>query len=125
MVSLYVMVCILRELHIQEKLSGSLIWHLHIVTWLWRKKLMLSTTWNILFKTYFMLGCSGPFGILDVKDNSMITYKILTLHKLVRPVQTDGCNCRLIYCLFVYNMMLQFGNPYYDILLHGTRELPI
>src|ERR687890_2102436 len=74
-------------------------------------------------RTYFMLGCSGPFGILDVKDNSMITYKILSLHQSVRPIQTDGSNCGLVWCLFVYDMMLQFGNSYHNILPHGSREL--
>src|SRR5688572_26456969 len=57
-------------------------------------------------RTYFMLGCSGPFGILDVKDDSMLTYKLLTLHNSVRPIQTDGSNCGLIWCLFVFDMML-------------------
>ena len=75
-----------------------------------------------------MLGCSGPFGKLDVRDDSQITYKILTLHQDVRPrqpVKQDSFNCGLIWCLFVYDMMLQVTESYYNILPQGYRELPL
>ena len=37
--------------------------------------------WNHTTKTFYMLGCSGPFGILDMKNDDRIAYKILELHK--------------------------------------------
>ena len=71
-------------------------------------------------RTYWMIGCTGPFGKIDVKaGKSFFTYKILTLHQDVRPVQTvadDWFNCGLIWCLFVYDMMLQVTKSYYNIL---------
>ena len=80
-------------------------------------------------RTYWMIGCSGPFGKLDVKQgDSFLTYKLLTLPKEVRPVQPvkdDWFNCGLIWCLFVYDMMLQVPNSYYQILGPTTTELPI
>ena len=79
-------------------------------------------------RTYWVLGCSGPFGKLDVRDDSKITYKILTLHKDIKPkqmVQTDWFNCGLIWCLFVFDIMLQVTELYYGILPDGSRELPL
>src|SRR5688572_5301400 len=75
-----------------------------------------------------MLGCSGPFGKLDVKNNSLITYKILTLHKDVKPVQlidTNWFNCGFIWCLFVYDIMLQVCVSFYNIMETGYSELPL
>ena len=75
-----------------------------------------------------MLGCSGPFGKLDVRDDDKITYKILMLHKDVRLrqlVETDWYNCGLIWCLFVSDMMLQVTVSYYNILQNDSRELPL
>src|SRR5687768_10967209 len=83
---------------------------------------------NHTARSYWMLGCSGPFGKLNVKNNSLITYKILTLHKDVKPVQlidTDWFNCGFIWCLFVYDMMLQVCVSYYDIMEPGSSELPV
>ena len=37
-------------------------------------------------RTYYMLGCRGPFGVVNMKDHNRITFKILTLHKEIRPV---------------------------------------
>ena len=76
-----------------------------------------------------MIGCSGPFGKLDAKiGDSLLTYKLLTLPKEVRPVQPvkdNLFNCGLIWCLFVYDMMLQVLNLYYQILGTTPSELPI
>ena len=76
-----------------------------------------------------MTGCSGPFGKLDAKKgDSLLTYKLLTLPQEVRPVQPvqdDWFNCGLIWCLFVYDMMLQVPNSYYQILGPEDTELPI
>ena len=79
-------------------------------------------------RSYWMLGCSGPFGKLNVRDDDKITYKILTLHQDVRPkqlVETDWYNCGLIWCLFVYDMMLQVTVSYYNILPQDSKELPL
>lgn len=41
--------------------------------------------------TYWMLGCSGPFGIINVgKGKTKSTYKIWRLHQEVALKQSDG-----------------------------------
>ncbi len=75
-------------------------------------------------KSFWMLRCSSPFGIIDINDDSKIASEILELHPDVRPVQTDSYNCGVIWCLLVYDMMLQVKNLFHDIILPFSRELP-
>ena len=58
-------------------------------------------------KSYWMIGCRGPFGIIDYNREEQIIYKILSLHDAIEPTQLDNCNCGVIWCLFVYDMMMQ------------------
>jgi hypothetical protein len=108
------------------------IWFLNLASAYCDMAIDQKLDWNFYLshtpRSYYMLGCSGPFGMLDVRGDRNITYKILTLHKAVKPVQlieTDSFNCGLIWCLFVYDMMLQVTNCYHDILVDGSRELPL
>ena len=112
--------------------SRCIIWFLNLASvyhdMAFDKKMHAFNVFNNMPRSYWMLGCSGPFGKLDVRSDSMITYKILTLHKDVRPIQpveTDSYNCGLIWCLFVYDMMLQVTVSYYNILPQDSRELPL
>ena len=75
--------------------------------------------------TYWMLGVRGPFGICDMLTaEETITYKLLRLNDNIRPKQRDGCNCGVIWCLFVYDMLLQSFVPY-DFELTNYNELPL
>jgi hypothetical protein len=58
-------------------------------------------------KSYWMLGCVGPFSIINPEHTEKVEYNILLLNESICPKQTDGCNCGIIWCLFIYNMMMQ------------------
>ena len=75
-------------------------------------------------KTYWLLGFRGPFGIIDNSgDESRINYKILMLNEKIRPRQFDGWNCGVIWCLFVFDLMLQASVPY-NFAPVQSNELP-
>src|SRR5687768_15540281 len=71
-------------------------------------------------KSFWMLGCCGPFGIVDMRGDDKITYKIIKLHGNFIPVQTNGVNCGVIWCLFVFDLMQQAAVPY-NFLLDDTN----
>lgn len=72
-------------------------------------------------KSYYLMGCCGPFGILDEIDTSKVTIPILLLPPNIHPVQHDGTSCGVIWCLFIYDMMLQALVPF-DIKLLDKQE---
>ena len=63
-------------------------------------------------KSYWILGCQGSFGIIDQNKAERLTYPILSLHKHIQPTQLDSCNCGVIWCLFMYDLMMQVPVPY-------------
>lgn len=76
--------------------------------------------------TYWLLGCRGPFGIINLQERAEHTcYMQYRLHKDVTPRQRDGHNCGVIWCLFVYDMMLQASVSYKNIMATGTVVLPV
>src|SRR5687767_3779475 len=58
-------------------------------------------------ESYWLLGCCGPFGIIDQKRNEKVEYKIFNLNEYITPKQGDNCNCAVIWCLFIYDIMMQ------------------
>ena len=67
---------------------------------------------NHTAKSYWLMGCCGPFGIIDIDLLGKITFPTLRLDNKIQPKQHDGWNCGIIWCLFVYNMMQQASVPY-------------
>ena len=47
-------------------------------------------------KSYWLLGCTGPFGMIDVINDNKHTFRILQLHKYIKPIQRDSYNCGVI-----------------------------
>ena len=62
--------------------------------------------------TYWLLGCSGPFGIIDVRNNDRITFKQWHLPQDMKPKQVDSYNCGVIWCMFIFEMMCQIPMSY-------------
>lgn len=67
---------------------------------------------NHVPRSYWLMGCSGPFGIIDSSLLSKIVFPLLKLDMWIRPKQVDGVNCGYIWCLFVYDLMQQSLVPY-------------
>jgi len=63
-------------------------------------------------ESYFLIGCCGPFGILDKDLLGKITYPLLHLDNKIKPKQIDGSNCGVIWCLFIFDIMQQALFPY-------------
>ena len=72
-----------------------------------------------------MMGCRGHFGIYDYNREEQINYKILSLHDTVEPTQLDNCNCGVIWCLFVYDMMMQTAILYTDNNVYTNDHISI
>ena len=58
------------------------------------------------------MGRQGPFGIIDKNNPEWLNYPILNIHKCVQPIQIDSCNCGVIWCLFIFDLMMQVPLPY-------------
>ena len=67
---------------------------------------------NHSFQSYWIMGCCGPFGIVDEYIPSKITFPILKVDKRIKPQQIDAWNCGPIWCLFIHDMMQQALVPY-------------
>ncbi len=63
-------------------------------------------------QSYWMMGCCGPFGIIDFASPGTIIFPILNLDKRVNPKQHDDYNYGVIWCLFVHDIMQQALVPY-------------
>ena len=63
-------------------------------------------------KRYWLMGCCGSFDILDINLLGKITYPILLLDSRVKPKQFNGCNCGVIWFLFIMNIMKQAHTSY-------------
>src|SRR5690349_4694260 len=63
-------------------------------------------------ESYWLMGCCGPFGILDKNLLGKITFPIFKLHNNIKPKQYNGCNCGVIWCLFILDIMQQALNTY-------------
>ena len=72
---------------------------------------------NHTAKSYWLMGCCGPFGIIDCELLGNFSFPLLHLDKKIQPKQHDGWNCGIICCLFVYNIMQQALVPYEIYLL--------
>ena len=75
-------------------------------------------------KSYWLLGCCGPFGIIDQQNKAKIEYKILSVNDYITPKQKDGSNCGITWCLFIYDIMMQAIVPYDFDLQESNIYLP-
>ena len=77
-------------------------------------------------ESYFLIGCCGPFGILDKALLGKITFPLLHLDIKIKPKQFDGSNCGVIWCLFIFDIMQQALFPYdFEFDKKGKGLLPI
>ena len=77
-------------------------------------------------QSYWLMGCCGLFGILDHDVPGKITYPLLHLDNKVQLKQYDGVNCRVIWCLFIFDLMQQALVPYNFAFDHKkTNLIPI
>ena len=58
-------------------------------------------------RSYYIMGCCGPFGILDIEHPEKISFLLLHLDNQIILKQKDGVNCGVIWCLFIYDLMQQ------------------
>ena len=63
-------------------------------------------------ESYWLMGCCGPFGILDKNLLGKITYPMLKNYSRLKPKQFDSCNCGVICCLFMMDIMQQALTTY-------------
>ena len=64
-------------------------------------------------ESYWLLGCRGPFGVINAEKPELIRYPLLSMPVLVQIKQRDGYNCGVIWCLFLLEMVVnQAGRPY-------------
>ena len=76
-------------------------------------------------KSYWLLGCCGPFGVIDIHNESRIEYHILSVNNYISPKQKDASNCGILWCLFIYDIMMQAIVPYDLDLQESNNFLPI
>lgn len=77
-------------------------------------------------QSYWLMGCCGPFGILDTNVLGKITFPLLYLDKRVMLRQHDGVNCGVIWCLFIFDLMQKALVPYNNISFDKTKKvLPV
>ena len=63
-------------------------------------------------KSYWLLGCCGPYGIIQSPIDERVQFPILSLNGFINPKQSDGWNCGVIWLLFIYDIMMQAPVPY-------------
>ena len=80
---------------------------------------------NHTSKSYWLLGARGPFGIIDFLKKDRKRFPILKMHEAIIPIQKDKCNCGVIWCLFIYDLMMQASIPYNQDLSMSPNYLPI
>ena|SRR5687768_6868374 len=76
-------------------------------------------------KSYWVIGCCGPFGIVDKNLLGKITFPLLKVDDRIKPKQNDNFNCGVIWCLFIHDMMQQASVPYTFSLDRHWTLLPI
>ena len=60
----------------------------------------------------WLMGCCGPFGILDKNLLGKNTYPMLKIDSRLKPKQFDSCNCGVFWCLFIMDIMQQALTTY-------------
>ena len=63
-------------------------------------------------ESYWLRGCCGPFGILDKNLLGKITFPFLKIDNRLKPKQFDSCNCGVIWCLFMMDIIQQALTTY-------------
>lgn len=58
-------------------------------------------------ESYWLIGCCGPFGVVDKDLLGKIRFPSLKLDDKVTAKQTDVFNCGVIWCLFMHEVMQQ------------------
>lgn len=79
--------------------------------------------YNHTGSTYWLLGCSGLFGSINMTDLCKIAYYQIYLNPYVKAKQAEGFNCGVIWCLFVYDKMFQVAYCYCNVLSEGNKQL--
>ena len=67
---------------------------------------------NHLQHSCWLIGCCGPFGIIDSMVSGKITYPVLHLDGKIKHKQNESFNCGVIWCLFIFDVMQQALIPY-------------